>query len=141
MPAAAPALASCRWRWEAARRIVPEALAVEGLRVVAWRDVPVCPAVLGTDAALSRPSFVQAIVERPRGASDAAFELRLVAARRRMQVVAREASLRAFAVPSASCRTVVYKGLVAGARLAGFYPDLAPPPPLGSALFHHRCTP
>src|SRR3990170_947207 len=109
-----------RARREAARRIVPEALAVEGLRVVAWRDVPVCPAVLGTDAALSRPSFVQAIVERPRGASDAAFELRLVAARRRVQVVAREARLRAFAVPSASCRAVVYKGLVAGGRLARF---------------------
>ena len=30
----------------------------------------------------------------------------------------------AFAVPSASCRTVVYKGLVAGDRLAELYPDL-----------------
>ena len=127
-----------RARREAARRIVAEALAVEGLRVVAWRDVPVRTEVLGTDAALSRPSFVQTIVARPRGASDAAFELRLVAARRRMQVVAREARLSAFAVPSASCRTVDYKGLVAGARLAGFYPDLAPPLPVGYAVFHQR---
>jgi len=127
-----------RARREAARRIVAEALVVEGLRVVAWRDVPVHTAVLGTDAALSCPSFVHAIVERPRGASDAAFELRLVAARRRMQVVAREARLSAFAVPSASCRTVVYKGLVAGGRLAGFYPDLARPLPVGYAVFHQR---
>src|SRR5204863_9674473 len=29
-----------------------------------------------------------------------------------------------FAVPSASCRTVVYKGLVAGSRLGDLYPDL-----------------
>ena len=44
-----------------------------------------------------------------------------------------------FAIPSASCRTVVYKGLVAGARLADLYPDLRRPGiELSYAMFHQR---
>ena len=41
-------------------------------------------------------------------------------------------------VPSMSCRTVVYKGLVAGGRLKAFYPDLAAPIAVSYALFHQR---
>ncbi len=41
-------------------------------------------------------------------------------------------------MPSASCRTIVYKGLVAGGRLAELYPDLARPIPVSYALFHQR---
>ena len=79
-------------------------------------EVPSDPAALGREADATRPAFVQAIVERPAGLSDARFELRLVLARRRMETAARAAGagLAGFAVPSASCRTVVYKGLVGG---------------------------
>src|SRR5206468_2694328 len=43
------------------------------------------------------------------------------------------------AVASASARTIVYKGLVAGARLADLYPDLrAPAIRVPYALFHQR---
>src|SRR3990172_9843741 len=48
-------LPRARARREASRRIVTEALAVEGLRVVAWRDVPVCPAGLGPDGGRGGP--------------------------------------------------------------------------------------
>jgi glutamate synthase domain-containing protein 2/glutamate synthase domain-containing protein 3 len=41
-------------------------------------------------------------------------------------------------VPSASCTTVVYKGLVAGTRLAELYPDLRAPLDVPYAVFHQR---
>ncbi len=124
----------------AARRIVEAALAEERLPAPSWRPVPADPSVLGREAAASRPAFAQAIVERPAGLGDGRFELRLVLARRRMEAAARAAGreLEAFAVPSASCRTVVYKGLVAGERLAQLYPDLAAGLAVSHAIFHQR---
>jgi glutamate synthase domain-containing protein 2/glutamate synthase domain-containing protein 1/glutamate synthase domain-containing protein 3 len=123
-----------------ARRIVAAALAEERLPAPRWRPVPVDPAALGSEAATTRPEIAQAVVERPTGLSDARFELRLILARRRMETAARLAgpSLTGFAVPSASCRSVVYKGLVAGERLAELYPDLATDLPLSHAIFHQR---
>ncbi|HET9346211.1 MAG TPA: glutamate synthase large subunit [Candidatus Limnocylindrales bacterium] len=69
---------------------------------------------------------------------DSDFERRLVLARRRLESAARAAGLDDLSVPSMSCRTIVYKGLVAGGRLAPFYPDLTLPVPLSYALFHQR---
>src|SRR4029079_3069063 len=59
---------------------------------------------------------------------------------RRLEAAAREPGLGdAVAVPSASCRTIVYKGLVAGARLADLYPDLrASQIRVRYAIFHQR---
>ena len=123
-----------------ARALVERALAEERLTAPAWRVVPSDPGVLGREAAASRPSFLQAIVERPAGLSDARFERRLVLARRRMETTARAAGveLAGFAVPSASARSVVYKGLVAGDRIAGLYPDLRPGLAVSHAVFHQR---
>ncbi|HEX2755911.1 MAG TPA: hypothetical protein VHM48_10630, partial [Candidatus Limnocylindrales bacterium] len=129
----------------AARRLVAERLAADGLEVVHWRTVPTDPSALGGAARACRPAFVQAFVRRPsdgRGSplTDAAFERRLVLVRRRIETAAQAAGLGdAVAIPSASCRTLVYKGLVAGARLADLYPDLrAPGIRVRYALFHQR---
>ena len=46
--------------------------------------------------------------------------------------------LAELSVPSASCRTIVYKGLVAGGRLGELYPDLREPVEVGYAVFHQR---
>ena len=70
--------------------------------------------------------------------TDVDFERRLILARRRLESRARVEGLDDLSVPSASCRTIVYKGLVAGARLADLFPDLALPIPLSYALFHQR---
>ncbi len=121
-----------------ARAVVEAALATEGLAVAAWRRVPVDPSALGSEAAASRPVIEQALVERPTGLGEAAFEARLVLARRRAEATARREGLAGFAVPSASARTIVYKGLVAGSRLADFYPDLAAPLAVSYAIFHQR---
>ncbi|MFL5675957.1 MAG: glutamate synthase large subunit [Chloroflexota bacterium] len=130
-----------------ARALVGAVFAGEGLAIVAWRAVPVDPDALGSAAALSRPAFAHGIVARPsrsevddRPLTDVAFERRLIVARRRLETAARSAggSLAEIAVPSASARTVVYKGLVIGGRLPDLYPDLREPLSVSYAVFHQR---
>jgi glutamate synthase (NADPH/NADH) large chain/glutamate synthase (ferredoxin) len=145
---ARPAVATLflpRGRVAAARgkALVEESLAAEGLAVARWRTVPFESAALGRVAAASRPTVVQAIIARPddgRPMSDDAFDRRLVVARRRLETAARVAGgpLADLAVPSMSSRTIVYKGLVAGGRLADLYPDLAVPLAVSYAIFHQR---
>jgi glutamate synthase domain-containing protein 2/glutamate synthase domain-containing protein 3/glutamate synthase domain-containing protein 1 len=103
-----------------------------------WRRVPVDPAALGREAAASLPDILQALVPRPDAMAEPDFELALVCARRRADAAARVAGLDAFAVVSASSRTAVYKGLVAGGRLAELFPDLATSIDVPFALFHQR---
>ena len=124
----------------AARRLLELVFAEAGTPVLRWRPVPFEPGALGSAAASSRPMVAQAIVARPVGASDAAFERRLVVARRRLETAARSAggAVSEMSVPSASGRTVVYKGLVAGTRLAELYPDLREPLDVLYAVFHQR---
>ena len=97
--------------------------------------------------AASRPGFAHAIVARParaaddpRPLADDAFERRLVVARRRLETAVRDAggALAELAVPSASCRTIVYKGLVTGGRLPQLFPDLRAPLSVGYTVFHQR---
>jgi glutamate synthase domain-containing protein 2/glutamate synthase domain-containing protein 1/glutamate synthase domain-containing protein 3 len=132
-------------RGGAAKRLVADALAGNGLEVLRWRTVPTDADALGGAARACRPAFAQAFVRRPldahgRPIADAAFERRLVLARRRVETAAEAAGLGdAIAIPSMSCRTIVYKGLVAGARLADLYPDLRNPAiRVRYGLFHQR---
>jgi glutamate synthase domain-containing protein 2/glutamate synthase domain-containing protein 1/glutamate synthase domain-containing protein 3 len=127
-----------RGRRARARALVDASLVAEGLEVARWRTVPHDPRALGREAAASIPHFAQAIVLRPEGCSPAAFERRLVLARRRLESGSRAAGIHDLAVPSASSRTIVYKGLVAGSRLAELFPDLAAPLAVPYALFHQR---
>ena len=128
-----------------ARDLVAQTFTAAGLEVVTWRTVPSDPAALGAAAASSRPAFAQAVVARPAGANgrpigDDAFERRLIVARRRLETATRRAggALAEIAIPSASCRTIVYKGLVTGAQLGRLFPDLLQPLAVRYALFHQR---
>jgi glutamate synthase domain-containing protein 2/glutamate synthase domain-containing protein 1/glutamate synthase domain-containing protein 3 len=122
-----------------ARELVAESLSAEGLNAVAWRDVPVDADALGAEARATMPHVSQvAILPRRSGMPRAEFDRRLLLARRRMEIGASDAGLAGFAVPSASTRTIVYKGLVAGERLAAFYPDLAEDLALSHVVFHQR---
>ncbi len=131
----------------AARALVESVFADAGLPVAAWRAVPSDIGALGAAATASRPAFAQAIVGRPRRSdadtrplADDAFERQLIIARRRLETTARSAggALSEIAVPSASARTIVYKGLVTGGRLADLFPDLQAPLRLSYAVFHQR---
>ena len=130
-----------------ARALVEQAVSEAGLRLLGWREVPSDPGALGGSAAASRPAFAQAIVARPgrsvsdsRPVSDDAFERRLVIARRRAETASRAAGgeVAELSIPSSSCRTIVYKGLVAGGRLPELYPDLRAELSVDYAVFHQR---
>ena len=134
----------------AGRALVERILGEAGLPVVRWRRVPFEPSALGAAATASRPTPLQAIVPRPvrvgasgveRPAGDVEFDRRLIVARRRVEAGARAAGGRLAAelsIPSASCRTIVYKGLVAGGRIGELYPDLRAPIEVGYTVFHQR---
>jgi glutamate synthase domain-containing protein 2/glutamate synthase domain-containing protein 1/glutamate synthase domain-containing protein 3 len=132
-----------RVRGARARLVVEAALAEVGLLPAAWRQVPVDASALGPVAFASRPAFWQVFIARPAGAArgllaDGAFERRLLLVRRRVEGEAAIVGLDELSVVSGSSRTIVYKGLVAGGRLAQLYPDLAVPVPISFATFHQR---
>jgi glutamate synthase domain-containing protein 2/glutamate synthase domain-containing protein 1/glutamate synthase domain-containing protein 3 len=117
----------------ASRSIVTEAIEGEGMRVLYWRSVPTDPSVLGDHARDVLPLIEQAIVT---GAAEGAdFERSLYLARKRIE---REAT-PGLSIPSASSRTVVYKGLFTASKIAHFYRDLGDPDyETAFAIFHQR---
>jgi len=110
-----------------------------GMSVLGWRVVPVDAGVLGPLAAASQPAIRQVFVGPPLGPGNAqVWERRLYLARRVIERRAASAGLPVF-VCSLSCRTVVYKALLVGTELPGFYADLRSPLfETGIAVFHQR---
>jgi glutamate synthase domain-containing protein 2/glutamate synthase domain-containing protein 1/glutamate synthase domain-containing protein 3 len=104
-----------------ARQLLERAVEAEGQTVLGWREVPVVPEACGRVAGSVAPRIAQLFV----GASDDvededALERKLYVIRR---VVESEA-IENFSIPSFSCRTVVYKGMLAAPQLGRYYPDL-----------------
>ena len=122
------------------RELVEEGLAGERIEVLAWRPVPVDAEVLGQRARDSMPLIFQVLVEAPPDVDDAeAFERSLFLARRGIERSARRSGVKGFSIPSASGRTVVYKGLFSASRIEDFYWDLRDPSFSTSfAIFHQR---
>src|SRR6267378_3572981 len=124
--------------------IIEEVLRGEGLPVLGWRDVPVDLDVLGAGARASCPTIRQAILAPPveRGRFDeTTWERSLYLARRTIERRIADAGpgLEPFFVCSLSCRTLVYKALLTGTQLAGFFPDLASSDyETALAIFHQR---
>ncbi len=105
-------------------RVVEE----EGLHFLGWREVPTDNTGLGASARASQPLIRQVFIDRPEGmVEDLAFERKLYIARRLVEkAVSRSAipSRGDFYIPSLSCRTIVYKGMLNASQLRTFYPDL-----------------
>jgi glutamate synthase domain-containing protein 2/glutamate synthase domain-containing protein 1/glutamate synthase domain-containing protein 3 len=117
----------------ASRSLVSEALEAEGIRLILWRSVPIDPSVLGEHALEVLPLIEQAVVTSD--VSGQGFERALFLARKRMERGANQG----FSVPSASSRTIVYKGLFTASRIADFYWDLRDPDfETAFAIFHQR---
>ena len=121
-----------------ARELLTQAVVAEGLTLESWRSVPVNPDALGRDARATLPMVEQAVVTAHSGTPRADLEQRLLLARRRAEIACRASGLDEFAVASASSRTIVYKGLVAGERLGALYPDLLTEMALSHVVFHQR---
>ena len=92
----------------------------EGLPFLGWRQVPVCPEILGHQARSCMPSIWQAFVGKPpRVEPGIDFDRRLYVARRVFEQSSQETY-----VCSLSSRTIVYKGMFLVKELRQFYPDL-----------------
>ena len=124
---------------DAAIDLIETVLVGLGMSVLGWRVVPVDATVLGPLAAANQPAIRQVFVGPPSGPANAqAWERRLYLARRVIERRAASAGLPVF-VCSLSCRTVVYKALLVGTELPGFYADLRSPLfETGIAVFHQR---
>ncbi|WP_158057646.1 glutamate synthase large subunit [Halorussus halophilus] len=103
-------------------------LADDGLDCFHWREVPTDNADLGQTALDSEPTVWQAFVKPEGTLSTEEFDTSLYVARRALEqaVEERDHGDRAdrFYVCSLDRQTVVYKGLLKGEQLAGYYPDL-----------------
>ena len=110
-------------------RLFEQVVADEGLHFLGWRDVPTENASLGASARAAQPLIRQVFIDRPeRLVEDLAFERKLYVVRRLVEkAVSRSAipSRGDFYIPSMSCRTIVYKGMLNASQLQVFYPDLA----------------
>jgi glutamate synthase domain-containing protein 2/glutamate synthase domain-containing protein 1/glutamate synthase domain-containing protein 3 len=102
----------------------------EGLTVLGWRDTPINGDAVGRQARASQPYIEQLFVSRPAGLDEDAFERLLYRIRRRTEneIAASEIEDKdTFYVPSFSCRTIVYKGLMLAPQIERFYYELANP--------------
>ena len=102
----------------------------EGLKVLGWRDTPVNGDAIGREARASQPYIEQFFVGRPEGMSEDDFERRLYLVRRRTEneITASDIEEKEFFyVPSFSCRTIIYKGLMLAPQIEKFYFELANP--------------
>ena len=114
----------------------------EGLTVLGWRDTPVNGDAIGREARASQPYIEQFFVTRPEGLDEDAFERLLYRVRRRTENEIAESEIEGkedFYVPSFSCRTIIYKGLMLAPQIEKFYFELANPLVTSAlALVHQR---
>lgn len=102
----------------------------EGLTVLGWRDTPVNGDAVGREARASQPYIEQIFVGSPEGLDEDAFERLLYRVRRRTEneIAASEIEDKdTFYIPSFSCRTIIYKGLMLAPQIEKFYFELANP--------------
>jgi glutamate synthase (NADPH) large chain len=99
----------------------------EGAEILGWRDVPTSGSNLGELARATQPIIRQVFLAAG-GLRDRDLERRLYVIRRRVEKDVASWSdapgAAAFYVASLSSRTIVYKGMLKGTQLVGFYPDL-----------------
>jgi glutamate synthase (NADPH/NADH) large chain len=114
----------------------------EGCKVLCWRDTPVNGDAIGREARASQPYIEQLFIGRPDGLDEDAFERLLYRVRRRTEneIFASEIEDKeTFYVPSCSCRTIIYKGLMLAPQIEKFYFELANPLVTSAlALIHQR---
>jgi len=116
---------------------IGELAAEEGLRVVAWRDVPVQAESLGASALRAMPRLRQVVVAPAPGIAapdPLAIDRLTFCLRKRV-----EHEVHGVYIASLSARTLVYKGMLTPEQLDPFFPDLSDDRfDSGLALVHSR---
>ena len=110
--------------------ILERILREEGLKVLGWRDTPVYASAIGRVARASQPYIQQIFVGSTPGLDEDAFERKLYVVRKRAENEVRQSGIEdaeMFYIPSLSCRTIVYKGLLLAPQITNFYRELSDP--------------
>jgi glutamate synthase domain-containing protein 2/glutamate synthase domain-containing protein 1/glutamate synthase domain-containing protein 3 len=123
-----------------------EVVREEGQAFLGWRDVPTDNSSLGASARRAQPVIRQVFIGyRPvKGVvqDDLTFERKLYVIRRLIENRVRSSDLaqrKAFYVPSLSCKTLIYKGMLMAPQVKPFFPDLNDPAmETALALVHSR---
>jgi glutamate synthase (ferredoxin) len=115
----------------------------EGQTLLGWRDVPTNDRDLGASARAVEPTIKQMFVGRGAGVQDrGAFERKLYVIRRLFEkaMVGLDIPEKTFAyIPSLSCNTLIYKGMLSADQMEPMYPDLVDPDfESALALVHQR---
>ena len=115
----------------------------EGQHFLGWRTVPTKNASLGATARSCEPFIRQVFIGRDAALDDdLAFERKLYVIRKRSYTEIRKSGMDGseyWYLPSLSCKTLVYKGMLLTAQLAEYFPDLTNPAMESAlALIHSR---
>ena len=125
-------------------RVFERVVREEGHSVLGWRTVPTDNSTLGPTAIASEPAIRQCFIERNvrKAKDELAFERKLYVIRKRALTEIRNSGERGtqeWYMPSVSCRTIVYKGMLMPAQVDAYYPELRDPDMESAlALVHSR---
>jgi glutamate synthase (NADPH) large chain len=104
--------------------IIERVVREEGLTVLGWRDTPIDSNAIGRLARDSQPYIQQIFIGREAGMTEDELERRLFSVRKRAENEIASSGIRDrdfFYLPSLSCRTIIYKGLLLAPQIANFY--------------------
>ena len=123
--------------------IFEEIIAEEGQDVLGWRDVPTDDSMIGPTAKSEEPTFRQIFIGRNGDIDDdAAFDRKLYIIRKRVQFAIWKSEIPEqglFYIPSLSCKTFLYKGMLTGQQIEPMFPDISDPDVESAlALVHQR---
>jgi glutamate synthase (ferredoxin) len=114
----------------------------EGQQLLGWRDVPTDDSQVGPSAQASEPAFRQIFIGASRAGDMEAFERKLYVIRKRVEQAVWNSDLqekKLFYIPSLSCRTIIYKGMLTGNQIEAMFPDITDPDIESAlALVHQR---
>ena len=121
-----------------AEAVLESCLQSQQIRVLAWRDVPICTEILGEIALSTMPRIRQVLVTDAAPQDPDPMERRLYLARKQFERAAEFGEVTGY-ICSLSSTTIVYKAMCLGRLLPDFYPDLASPDYVTHfAVFHQR---
>jgi glutamate synthase domain-containing protein 2/glutamate synthase domain-containing protein 1/glutamate synthase domain-containing protein 3 len=123
-------------------RIVRE----EGLTLLGWRDTPCFASSIGRVARGSQPYIQQIFIGSGAATGTAisdedAFERKLYLVRKRAEseiAISGIEDASVFHIPSLSCRTIVYKGLLLASQITNFYKELSDPDVTSALCLVHQ---
>src|SRR6202451_1244183 len=113
----------------------------EGLTVLGWRDTPCFASAIGRVARGSQPYIQQIFLGSGAFADEDTFERKLYIVRKRAETEIAASGIEdagVFHIPSLSCRTIVYKGLLLAPQITHFYKELSDPDVTSALCLVHQ---